>query len=345
MKRHYGLAICLASLAAGAGAQEFAHKDWEVVCDNTLTCRIAGYSAGEESAGSVLLTRRAGPGEGLTGEVTLADMQSDTSLPEDTRLTLWIDGKSLGPLAEKKEGDWMLGEAQIAPLMSAVKGSGTVEFRGGPAPFVLSGDGAYAVFLKADDVQGRVGTPGALAKKGNRPESDVTPAVAAPVIQAARVAPAASRPLTAPEIAALKPRLLKTLTDTDGCEGLSGADSREQEAETAMTLTPLNDDRALIAAACWLGAYNGGMGYWVIDSRLAGEPVLVTDSGTDYEQGVISLSQKGRGLGDCWTSEAWVWDGEQFRRSDASETGMCRYVHAGGTWTLPTWVTDVTPAK
>jgi hypothetical protein len=34
-----------------------------------------------------------------------------------------------------------------------------VEFKGGAKPFELSGDGATAVLLKMDDVQGRLDTP------------------------------------------------------------------------------------------------------------------------------------------------------------------------------------------
>ncbi|STW09638.1 Protein of uncharacterised function (DUF1176) [Klebsiella grimontii] len=42
---------------------------------------------------------------------------------------------------------------------------------------MLSGEGAYAVLLKMDDVQGRIGTPGALTKKGDRPENSVRAAI------------------------------------------------------------------------------------------------------------------------------------------------------------------------
>jgi hypothetical protein len=41
------------------------------------------------------------------------------------------------------------------------------------------------------------------------------------------------------------------------------------------------------------------------------------------------------------SQESWVWDGKVFRKSYDGGTGMCRYIHAGGTWDLPTLVTDV----
>jgi hypothetical protein len=89
---------------------------------------------------------------------------------------------------------------------------------------------------------------------------------------------------------------------------------------------------ALISTLCWRAAYNEGYGFWVIDSKLAGEPVLVTDSASDYSDGLISLGQRGRGIGDCWASAEWVWDGKAFTQSSESTTGMCRYIRAGGTW-------------
>ncbi len=100
----------------------------------------------------------------------------------------------------------------------------------------------------------------------------------------------------------------------------------------------------MISALCWRAAYNEGKGYWVIDSQLDGKPELITVSGSDYSEGVISMSQKGRGIGDCWAMASWVWDGETFRKSSQATTGMCRNLHLGGTWDLPTWVADVKPA-
>lgn len=56
----------------------------------------------------------------------------------------------------------------------------------------------------------------------------------------------------------------------------------------------------MISALCWRAAYNEGGGYWVVDSKLEGNPVLITVSGSDYGECEIFMSQKGRGLGDCW---------------------------------------------
>jgi hypothetical protein len=195
-----------------------------------------------------------------------------------------------------------------------------------------------------DDVQGRIGTPGALTKKGDTSESSVPAAIPAPVIRAVKVAKMQERPLTAPEIVALKTKLLATLKPDD-CERIQPSQDENEESEEAITLTPLGDKYAVISALCWRAAYNEGYGYWVIDNALKEDPVLVTTSGSDYGEGVISYGHKGRGLGDCWGMASWVWDGETFRKNREATTGMCRYIRLGGTWDLPTFVADVKPTQ
>jgi hypothetical protein len=74
-------------------------------------------------------------------------------------LVLWIDDKEIGEVEPEDSDTWRLSLAQTQALIEAVKGSGKVEFKGGAKPFELSGDGATAVLLKMDDVQGRLDTP------------------------------------------------------------------------------------------------------------------------------------------------------------------------------------------
>lgn len=56
-----GLILSCAALLA---SESFSHKDWQVVCDNTHTCRMAGYT--EQTLDnnyfpiSILLERKAG---------------------------------------------------------------------------------------------------------------------------------------------------------------------------------------------------------------------------------------------------------------------------------------------
>jgi hypothetical protein len=51
----FALLLLLATDAMAQGEEaagvHFQHGDWEVACDNTLTCRIAGYCAAENHTG------------------------------------------------------------------------------------------------------------------------------------------------------------------------------------------------------------------------------------------------------------------------------------------------------
>jgi len=107
----------------------------------------------------------------------------------------------------------------------------------------------------------------------------------------------------------------------------------------------LNARKLLVSSLCWRGAYNAGDSYWVINDTPPYQPHQVTDSGSEHKNGIITANQKGRGLGDCWSSEEWVWNGTQFVHTQSSTTGMCRLIAPGGAWQLPTLVTDVRPAQ
>nr|WP_249420927.1 DUF1176 domain-containing protein [Escherichia marmotae] len=69
----------------------FAHKDWEVACDNTGTCRAAGYS---DHAVSVLLTRAAGPDTSVYVEVAFAQRTASQPSVKDATLLLMVKSKA-----------------------------------------------------------------------------------------------------------------------------------------------------------------------------------------------------------------------------------------------------------
>jgi hypothetical protein len=156
--------LCFCATAQGEEAESvyFQHGDWEVACDNTLTCRIAGYCAEEDDdnsetqgCGSVLITRAAGPDAPLAGQVMLADYGDGETETPPKSLTLRINGKAKGKLKNPKEGKFALTAAQIQALLVAARRNGVIGFIGDTRFFTLSGAGVSAVLLKADEIQGR----------------------------------------------------------------------------------------------------------------------------------------------------------------------------------------------
>ena len=74
--------LVLCSLSASAASPtaglSFSHNDWEIACDNTRTCRAAGYHSEEaQLTVSVLLTRQAGPRQVIIGELMLGNFGNE----------------------------------------------------------------------------------------------------------------------------------------------------------------------------------------------------------------------------------------------------------------------------
>jgi hypothetical protein len=340
------ISLLVASAAVGANPRSdlpsisFDHKDWELACDNTRTCRAAGYHPeGDEPNATILLTRAAGPDQPVTVQLQLAD---DDRHPAPDQLAMTIDGRSVGIVRiDAKSHIGKLSDEQVKALLPALLKDGRIAWSVKGTTWTISTAGANAVLLKMDEFQGRLDTPGALVRKGIKPESNVLPPLSAPEITAAAVsqdkqpvklAPAQTRDLWA--------SLRKTVKD-GSCELV---DMKSDDAGK-LEVRRLTKDKLLVSHTCWMAAYNSGDGYWIVDAQPPYSAVLVTTSATDYADGVISSAQKGRGIGDCFSSATWTWDGNSFAQTSATSTGMCRQISAGGAWDLPTLVTHVHKAR
>lgn len=338
------LTLLLALAASTTPGPVFRHHDWELACDNTGTCRAAGYQADEdELAMSLLLTRAAGPAMPTTGEVKLGFYEDEPfAAGVEPAVTMTVAGAPQGRIALDTDAAGTLTPAQVGAVVAVLTGDDEVAFEADDGRrWVLSTHGSSAVLLKMDDVQGRVGTPGALVRPGVRDEESVPTARPMPVVTVPAL------PATWPQDVAFvneseKIReALKAVVGDDDCADLLDPTIPEQPLEVVR----LDERKLLVSTRCWLAAYNAGNGYWVVDDAPPWNPVLVTTVGNDFDDGTITASHKGRGLGDCWSEEAWSWDGRRFVATSASTTGMCRLVAPGGAWSLPTLVTDLRHAE
>lgn len=319
----------------------FTYGDWELACDNTRTCRAAGYhSDRDQQTISVLLTRPAGPRQPVTGELKIGESSDPPKTsPATTQYAMRINGRDLGhTTVAANTSTGALSASQVVALLEALRHDSQIEWLAGGQRWRLSDKGAAAVLLKMDDVQGRVGTQGALIRKGPAAENTVLQPLPAPVVMAAPLA--RPRPGDKALFATLSKGLHEVLRATvrggDDCSELLERKTPEPE----LTFTRLTDTQLLVSTPCWRAAYNGGLGFWVINDKPPSRPVLVTTSGSDHDDGTISAGHKGRGLGDCWSRNAWTWNGTQFVHTEESTTGLCRSF-LGGAWSLPTLVTQV----
>lgn len=360
MTRHARLLLSLTMttlLSAGATAAadtgtaveglSFEHGDWEVACDNTRTCRAAGYQSDDAEDAlpvSVLLTRAGGAGTPVSGQVQLSEGWDDDlfkGFPARFPLALRIDGRDLGSVTLAKEALTAdLTAAQVKALLASLLRDTRIEFHARDKTWTLSGAGASAVLLKMDEAQGRVGTVGALYRRGKQDESHVPPALPKPVITSSPLAPAqpGDATLVAKHGDAIRAALRKS-TDPDDCDGLA-----ETDEDHALDVTRLTRTKLLVSTLCWQAAYNQGVGFWVVDDKPPYAAELVTTDGTDGDGGTIHSGQKGRGIGDCWSTEGWTWDGRTFVHSASGGSGQCKGF-AGGAWDMPTLVSEVRDAR
>ncbi|MCS0632743.1 DUF1176 domain-containing protein [Telluria mixta] len=342
------LTYALLALSANASAYPrsdlpsttFSHKDWELACDNTRTCRAAGYNdEGDGPAATLLVTRAAGPNQTVKVELQLAD---DERHPTPDQLAMSLDGRALGIVRiDPKSSILTLTDAQVRALLPALLKDGRISWSGKGTTWTISTAGANAVLLKMDEFQGRLDTPGALVRRGSKSESSVVPPLPAPEVQAGPVSQDKNPiKLTSSQTRALRAALRKTVKEGD-CELLDSTSETSGEFEAR----PFTKDKLLVSHTCWTAAYNTGDGYWVVDAKPPYSAVLVTTSATDYDDGVISSFQKGRGIADCVATATWTWDGRAFTQTSDATSGMCRQITPGGAWNLPTLVTRVRKSR
>jgi hypothetical protein len=162
----------------------FSHNDWELACDNTRTCRAAGYQQDGEPV-SMRITRKAGAG-------TTVDIDLQTGGEEELKgpLRLKVGKATVSGLQGGSPASTPTRSAAVLPEL--LKSDDATLTAGGGKKWVLSLAGLNAVLLKMDEAQGRVDTPGALVRRGGKPESSVLAALPMPVVNALK--PVKARP-------------------------------------------------------------------------------------------------------------------------------------------------------
>ncbi len=312
---------------APTGSVSFQHNDWELACDNTRTCRAAGYQpeSGEGAPVSMLLTRKAGPG-------TAVDIEMQIDREDDIKGAVRLKvGKAT--VSGLEGGSPSLDAGQVRTVLpELLKADNATLTAAGNKQWTISLAGLNAVLLKMDEAQGRIGTPGALVRRGGKPESSVLPPLPAPVVNAVRP------PKARPGDAALAARIFPSLKLADIKEQCNNNDDVSAKALEVHRLT---DKRVLLSLACSMGAYNSSNLLWIANDMPPYAPVSREANGDfDPKDASVSSAMKGRGIGDCWSNETWHFNGKDFVRTGETGDGMCRGF-AGGAWSLPRYVSRV----
>ena len=315
------------------------YQDWDLVCDNTGTCRMAGYQDESSDPVSILFTRAAGENAVVEGKFTILPFgEADRDVQVGQDIEIWLNGKSLGKVKHiSDDAPDKLTEEQTKALLSGLKKESEIRLTYGKTTLKVSDKGAAAAMLKMDEFQQRLNTPSALISQGQEKHAVLAPKVK-PKIDAVSVKNRKTIELKLGE--KQYDNVLALLRKAhDGCvdEDLESQD---------ITIYPLTHNKVLAEALCFKGAYQSTNYYAVLDDKLSKvEQVLAeqyNEAGYDEKQGYAFVrgSYKGRALGDCLAGQDAVWNGKIFIRTSEWTTGSCKGL-PGGTWQLPIFVSNV----
>ena len=316
------------------------YQDWDLVCDNTGTCRMAGYQDESSDPVSILFTRAAGENAAVEGKFTILPFgEADHDVQVGQDIEIWLNGKSLGKVKHiSDDAPDKLTEEQTKALLSGLKKESEIRLTYGKTTLKVSDKGAAAAMLKMDEFQQRLNTPSALIRQGQEKHAVLAPKVE-PKIDAVSVK---NRKTTELKLGEKQyDNVLALLRKAhDGCvdEDLESQD---------ITIYPLTHNKVLAEALCFKGAYQSTNYYAVLDDKLSKvEQVLAeqyNEAGYDEKQGYAFVrgSYKGRALGDCWAGQDAVWNGKIFIRTSHWMTGACYKGFTGGAWQLPIFISDI----
>ena len=320
---------------------EKTYQDWDLICDNTGTCNMAGYPEYySEHPVSILFTRSAGEKASVTAQLALLREDVGNKTAE-----IILNGQSLGTVPNiSEDGNAKLSEKQTTELLTALKGNASIEVIFGEFKEKVSDKGAAAAMLKMDEFQQRLNTPSALIRQGQEKHAVLAPQ-AAPKIQVAYIKKPSKTELKRGEKqfnAVLA--LLRKSANSSASDCASLHDDSEQKT---ITLYSLTQGKVLAEAVCISGsaAYTGY--YAVMDDKLSKVEQVLEDQYTFayYDEKLNALivegSYKSSGLAESWYGYEAAWNGKTFITTAEHTSGSSKGFIGGAWGGLPTFVSEL----
>jgi hypothetical protein len=342
-----GVAALIAATAHGATAggptigKLVTVKDWAVGCDNGLSCQAVALIPEDRSDAvlSFVITRRAEILAPLSIEIS-----GFTSKAE--RYRIMIDGRIANSGQVPADGEAIrvngADAVKLARAMARGKSMRLVEI-GGADLGTASLSGVTAALRHTDVQQGRAGSKGAVIARGKRKATARKAEL--PVITASRITPSDMLP---------DATALVALSESSPC----AAERLGSTEDTAYSLgNGPNGAQALVMLNCGAGADNFSSGVYIGQRDAKGQwsfapasfdyhaggfsagrnMALLVNARWDSSTQTITSHAKGRGIGDCGSSESWLWDGAAFRLTSATAMSECR----GSLHWIPLWRAEV----
>ena len=322
------------------------YQDWDLICDNLGTCRMAGYQEEGDDPVSILFTRAAGENAAVEGKLTISPFgEADRDVQVGQDIEIWLNGKSLGTVKHiSDENPDKLTEAQTKALLSGLKKESEIRLTYGKTTLKVSDKGAAAAMLKMDEFQQRLDTPSALIRQGQEKHAVLAPQ-AAPKIQVAYIKNPSKTELKRGEKqfnAVLA--LLRKSANSSASDCASLHDDSEQKT---ITLYSLTQGKVLAEAVCISGsaAYTGY--YAVMDNKLSKVEQVLENQYTFayYDEKLNALivegSYKSSALAESWYGYEAAWNGKTFITTAEYTSGSGKGFIGGAWGGLPTFVSEL----
>ena len=225
------------------------YQDWDLICDNTGTCRMAGYQDESSDPVSILFARAAGENATVEGKLTILPFgEADRDVQVGQDIEIWLNGKSLGKVKHiSDDAPDKLTEEQTKALLNGLKKESEIRLTYGKTTLKVSDKGAAAAMLKMDEFQQRLNTPSALIRQGQEKHAVLAPQ-AAPKVEAVSVNNRKTIELKRGE--KQFNHVLALLRKANSCDD-------EDITSQDITLYPLTQNKVLAEALCVRGAYQG----------------------------------------------------------------------------------------
>ena len=319
---------------------EKTYQDWDLICDNLGTCRMAGYQEEGDDPVSILFTRAAGENAAVEGKLTISPFgEADRDVQVGQDIEIWLNGKSLGTVKHiSDENPDKLTEAQTKALLSGLKKESEIRLTYGKTTLKVSDKGAAAAMLKMDEFQQRLNTPSALICKGQEKHAVLAPQPA-PKIEVVSVNNRKTTELKRGE--KQYDNVLALLRKANSCDD-------EDITSQDITLYPLTQNKVLAEALCVRGAYQSTNYYAVLDDKLSKVEQVLEDqyNFAYYDEKLNALivegSYKSSGLAESWYGYEAAWNGKTFITTAEYTSGSGKGFIGGAWGGLPTFVSHRT---
>jgi hypothetical protein len=318
---------------------EKTYQDWDLICDNLGTCRMAGYQEEGDDPVSILFTRAAGENAAVEGKLTISPFgEADRDVQVGQDIEIWLNGKSLGTVKHiSDENPDKLTEAQTKALLSGLKKESEIRLTYGKTTLKVSDKGAAAAMLKMDEFQQRLNTPSALICKGQEKHAVLAPQPA-PKIEVVSVNNRKTTELKRGE--KQYDNVLALLRKANSCDD-------EDITSQDITLYPLTQNKVLAEALCARAAYQYTNYYAVLDDKLSKVEQVLEDqyNFAYYDEKLNALivegSYKSSGLAESWYGYEAAWNGKTFITTAEHTSGSSKGFIGGAWGGLPTFVSEL----